>query len=80
VSPAQRPRAGSNDLPAQLRAGNVVRVNIARRVECVCLDCPADFGNTGAAASHARSARHVVEVDYAVRFAFEPRERSGGAR
>ncbi len=64
------------DLRSQLRAGNVRRVDIARDVDCRCLDCPADFGNTGAAASHARSARHVVEVDYSVRFAFEPRERA----
>ncbi len=73
-------REPAADLPAQLRRGNLVRVNIARDVDCRCLDCPADFGNTGAAASHARSARHVVEVDYSVRFAFEPRERRGGAQ
>ncbi len=75
---ASIPTAG--DLPAQLRAGNVRRVNLARDVDCRCLDCPADFTTTGAAASHARSARHTVEVDYRVAFAFEPAERRGGAR
>jgi hypothetical protein len=79
VSAAPRPRAGAADLPSQLRAGNVLRVNIARAVDCRCLDCPVTFGNTGAAASHARHARHVVEVDYRASFAFEPAERAGGA-
>ncbi len=80
MSAAQQPRAGAADLPSQLRRGNLLRVNIARRVECVCLDCGRTFPNTGGAASHARHARHIVEVNYRAAFAFEPAERVGGAQ
>lgn len=79
MTAAQRSRAGADDLPSQLRRGNLLRVNIARRVECACLDCPLTFTSTGAAASHARHRRHVVEVDYRAAFAFEPVERLEGA-
>ncbi len=68
------PRA---DLPTQLRAGNIARVNIDRDVDCHCLDCTRTFTTTEAAASHARASRHVVGCDYAARFTFEPRERGG---
>ncbi len=56
------------------RAGHMVRATSSRSVHCVCLGCPAEFDNTGAAASHARARRHAVNVEYATTFVFVPAE------
>lgn len=57
------------------RAGKMQRVTWARDVRAVCLGCGYEVANTGAAASHARSRRHVVRVDYSTTFTFIPEER-----
>jgi|GEM_PF-1471286 len=57
------------------RAGDTVRVTWARQVRGACLACDAEFRNSGTAASHARSARHAVHVEYASSFAYVPAER-----
>ncbi len=58
----------------EVRKGNLIRLTHGRAVGCVCAGCGVRVDNTGAAASHARSARHRVEVDYATTFAFVPAE------
>jgi hypothetical protein len=62
------------------RAGGTVRVTTNRTVAARCSTCNARFNNTGAAAAHARGARHVVQVDYRTAFAFLPSELVGGGR
>lgn len=66
---------GSGVLEVERRRGGIVRVTTGRVVECTCDGCDLRFDNTGAAASHARSSLHVVQVFYACRFRFQP----GGA-
>jgi|SRR5664279_4225086 len=58
----------------ELRKGGIVRVTTDRDVECACSDCGAVFASTGCGASHARAARHRVEVSYSSRFVFIPAE------
>lgn len=62
------------------RAGATVRVTFARTATGDCLVCGATFVSTGAAASHARAARHQVQCSYSTRFAFIPTETLDGAR
>ncbi|GAA1739197.1 hypothetical protein GCM10009809_38300 [Isoptericola hypogeus] len=59
------------------RAGEMRRITWARDVRAVCLGCGYKIDNTGGAASHARSARHVVRVHYSTVFGFVPDERLG---
>ncbi len=54
----------------EVRKGNLIRLTHNRSVVCVCIDCGFCVGNTGAAASHARSTRHRVDVSYSTSFAF----------
>ncbi len=62
-------------MPAsELRKGNLKRVNQKRTISCSCMDCDAEFTNTGTAASHSRASRHRVTVDYRVVFAYLPGE------
>ncbi len=56
------------------RKGDLLRLTHDRSVVCVCAGCDFRTDNTGAAASHARSARHRVEVSYSTTFAFVPVE------
>lgn len=62
------------DTDSAPRAGHMVRATSSRSVRCACLGCPAEFDNTGAAASHARARRHAVHVDYSTTFTFVPAE------
>lgn len=64
----------------ELRAGDIARVTSERLVRCRCSVCGRVFANTGAAWSHARSARHTVDVDYRTLFAFVPVQQVGRAK
>jgi hypothetical protein len=59
------------------RQGNVIRATSQRTTTAHCLGCDARFGNVGAAASHARGARHITTVAYSATFSFMP---IGGGR
>ena len=63
----------------EIRKGRVLRVTTSRTVSCACADCDLITDNTGAAASHARSARHRVDCTYATTFALVPVETVVGA-
>lgn len=60
------------------RSGRVARVTTSRVVLADCDDCEMSFTNTGAAASHARSSRHLVLCQYAAAFSYVPVERVAG--
>ena len=67
------------------RAGGLHRITVERTTRVACLGCGYEMDNTGAAASHARSKRHAVRVEYSTVFAFVPAERladvlGGGGR
>jgi hypothetical protein len=69
------PDITDDELPEiEARKGSLVRVVTRRDVAAVCEHCGRAFGNTGAAASHARTSRHRVSVDYSTQFAFVPSE------
>ncbi|GAB3092315.1 hypothetical protein [Isoptericola nanjingensis] len=57
------------------RAGGMQRITLERSVRAVCLGCGLVTDNTGGAASHARSRRHAVRVEYATTFVFAPADR-----
>ncbi len=67
------PRHGDEMPRTEAKAGGIIRVNRARDVTATC-ECGARFTSTGPAASHARSARHRVEVAYTSVFVFVPGE------
>ncbi|MFC8597176.1 UBP-type zinc finger domain-containing protein [Isoptericola sp. NPDC057191] len=57
------------------RAGGMQRITVERTVRAVCLDCGhviEGAAATGAAASHARSKRHAMRVDYSTTFVYAP--------
>ena len=56
------------------KLGDIMRITTQRAVDARCTACRMTFENTGAAASHARTARHPVSVDYRTTFTFMPRE------
>jgi hypothetical protein len=60
------------------RAGGTSRITYERQLDARCSECPADFDNAGAAASHVRSARHTVIASYASRFLLVPDEKRAG--
>ena len=62
---ADRPDLAAGVVEVEQRAGRVHRVTTARTTTAACRDCGWEFDNAGAAASHARSARHIVNVRYA---------------
>ena len=57
------------------KPGDTVRLVHHRTVVGDCLDCPRTFAKTSAAASHAKSRRHTVQVDYYTAFSYAPGER-----
>ena len=61
----------------QARRGGITRVTTARTVDIWCRTCGRDFPTTGTGWSHAASARHVVDVSYAVEFTFAPTDEVG---
>lgn len=64
----------ANIFESEPKLGGVLRITTQRVVEARCTACRMGFQNTGAAASHARTARHPVSVDYRTTFTFMPRE------
>lgn len=64
-----------DDAPEVTRKkGGIEKVVQRRTIECYCRLCDRIFRSTGPAWSHARSARHRVEVSYSVDFDFVPVE------
>jgi hypothetical protein len=76
---ADDPRASAAPDPdkGSPRAGKLTRIVRGREVLSRCADCGLVMTETTSAASHARSARHVVTVDYSSTFAYVPTERLG---
>ena len=62
------------DATPQARKGNLVRETRRRHVRARCMECGLTTANPGAAASHARSARHRMQLDYRVLYEFIPVE------
>lgn len=62
----------SSPLETRPKKGDVTRETTGRVVEASCRTCARTFEITGAAWSHSASARHVVDVRYAVAFTFRP--------
>ena len=62
---------------SEQRAGDITRLTYSRSVEARCLDCELTTDNAGAAASHARSARHTVIASYKAQYVLVPGERVG---
>jgi hypothetical protein len=70
------PAVGYDDEPEVTRKrGGIERIVSLRRVVAQCSDCGTSFHSTGPAASHARTQRHEVAVQYFAEFDYLPVER-----